>query len=310
MFELSSLDGTNGFVLSGIDIFDNSGSTVSSAGDVNGDGIDDLIIGAHYADANGSDAGESYVVFGGASVGSSGEIPLSSLNGTNGFVINGIDAEDRSGYSVSCAGDVNGDGVDDLIIGAHRADPNGDSSGESYIVFGGAGVGASGAVKLASLDGSNGFVLNGIAVNDRSGASVSSAGDVNGDGVDDLIIGAFFADSSGNTNTGASYVVFGGVGVGASGTFELSSINGTNGFVLNGIDADDFSGASVSSAGDVNGDGFGDVIVGAYYADPNGNTTAGESYVVFGGAGVGAAGTSNSRPLVVPKDRARRDHEL
>ena len=291
VFELSSIDGANGFVLSGTDIFDNSGNSVSSAGDVNGDGIDDLVISANYADANGADSGQSYVVFGGAGVGSSGEIPLASLNGTNGFVINGVEAGDISGFSVSTAGDVNDDGVDDLIIGAHRADPNGDSSGESYIVFGGAGVGASGAVELASLDGSNGFVLNGIAVNDRSGASVSSAGDVNGDGVNDLIIGAFLADSNGNANTGASYVVFGGVGVGASGTFELSSLNGANGFVLNGIDEDDFSGASVSSAGDVNGDGFGDIIVGAYYADPNGNTTAGESYVVFGGAGVGATGT-------------------
>tara|TARA_R110002072_G_scaffold42064_12_gene118108 strand:+ start:52622 stop:52999 length:378 start_codon:yes stop_codon:yes gene_type:complete len=88
-------------------------------GDVNGDGIDDLIIGAAYADPNGNDfAGTSYVVFGGAGVGSTGIIELASLNGSNGFILNGINARERSGYSVSSAGDMNGDGIDDLVIGA------------------------------------------------------------------------------------------------------------------------------------------------------------------------------------------------
>jgi microcompartment protein CcmK/EutM len=174
---------------------------------------------------------------------------------------------------VSSAGDVNGDGFDDLIIGAFFADPNGDNyAGESFVVFGGVGVGASGTIELSSLNGANGFVLNGIDQGDQSGRSVSSAGDVNGDGFDDLIIGATGAAPNGNKQAGESYVVFGGVGVGASGTIELSSLNGTNGFVLNGIDVRDFSGQSVSSAGDVNGDGVDDLIIGA----------RDQSYVVFG----------------------------
>ena len=77
-------------------------------------------------------------------------------------------------------------------------------------------------------------------------------------------------------------MVFGAVGVGAGGIIELSSLNGVNGFVLNGIDVGDRSGRPVSSAGDVNGDGIDDLIIGARYADPNLNSTAGESYVVFG----------------------------
>ncbi|MGK7956697.1 MAG: hypothetical protein AB4063_15825, partial [Crocosphaera sp.] len=87
---------------------------------------------------------------------------LSNLDGTNGFVINGIDSFDNSGYSVSSAGDINGDGFDDIIIGAYRAAPNGNyNAGESYVVFGSAG-GFSASLDLSSLDGSNGFVINGI----------------------------------------------------------------------------------------------------------------------------------------------------
>src|SRR4028118_1412620 len=134
---------------------------------------------------------------------------LSDLNGSNGFAINGIAADDRSGYSVSSAGDVNGDGFNDLIIGAAYADPNGiNAAGQSYVVFASnSGFGAS--LDLSTLNGSNGFAINGIATSDRSGSSVSSAGDVNGDGIDDLIIGAFRADPNGITDAGRSYVVFG-----------------------------------------------------------------------------------------------------
>ena len=137
---LSSLDGTNGFTLTGIDAYDRSGHSVSSAGDVNGDGYDDLIIAARVADPNGnSAAGETYLVYGGASApGTNGVLDLGALDGTNGFILTGIDGYDESGFSVSSAGDVNGDGYDDLIIGAHRADPNASLSGETYILYGGA----------------------------------------------------------------------------------------------------------------------------------------------------------------------------
>ena len=110
---------------------------MSGAGDINGDGLADLIIGAEDAAPNGKDrAGESYVVFG-RSGGFEAALELSALDGTNGFVINGIDERDRSGRSVSGAGDVNGDGIDDLIIGAPSAGPNGNKdAGESYVVFG------------------------------------------------------------------------------------------------------------------------------------------------------------------------------
>ncbi|MBE7380670.1 MAG: FG-GAP repeat protein [Leptolyngbya sp. SIO1E4] len=292
-FNLSDLDGSNGFVLNGINIHDIVGQSVSGAGDINGDGIDDLIIGASLADPNGQyNAGESYVIFGGSAVGSSGSLALSALDGRNGFVLNGINERDSSGRAVSGAGDINGDGIDDLILGAYRADPNGNRySGESYVVFGGSAVGNSSSLELSALDGSNGFVLKGINTDDRSGASVSDAGDINGDGIDDLIIGAPGGDPNENNGAGESYVVFGGSAVGNSGSLELSALDGSNGFSLNGINNYDGSGRVVSGAGDVNGDGFDDLIIGASGANPNGNNQAGETYVVFGGSAVGSSGS-------------------
>ena len=333
---LSGLDGTNGFKLDGEAVNDRSGYSVSAAGDINGDGVADLLIGASgYA----SYTGRSYVVFGdippvlvnnslSLSVGAaiqlnstylgaydrnhnnntlvfipggvthgqfkmigvpglplvnftqqqviSGAIqfvhdgtlvapsynitvrstgiawtgpspaqvtfvgapqsyfppilPLGSLNGQNGFKLDGENNGDQSGLSVSAAGDINGDGHADLLIGASGYPGSG--KGRSYVVFGGPGVGSSGDILLSSLNGTNGFKLDGENNDDQSGYSVSAAGDINGDGHPDLLIGAH--DYLANSGKGRSYMVFGGPGVGSNGDILLSSLNGTNGFKLDG----------------------------------------------------------------------------
>jgi hypothetical protein len=273
-------NGTGGFAMIGEAAFDQSGYSVSDAGDVNGDGLDDLIIGAHNAASNLSASGKSYVVFGKAD---GNTINLSQVAaGRGGFVIHGEAIGDYSGHSVSSAGDVNGDGLDDLIVGAYAADPNGELSGKSYVVF---GKTDSSPVNLRQIAaGSGGFAINGETTYDYSGHSVSGAGDVNGDGLDDVIVGAYGTDRGTNPNAadfGTSYVVFGKADGRAANLNDVAA--GVGGFAMYGEAAFDYAGYSVSHAGDVNGDGLADLIVGAHGADPNREPT-GKSYVVFGKA--------------------------
>jgi Ca2+-binding RTX toxin-like protein len=175
----------------------------------------------------------------------------------------------------------------DLIVGADGADPNGNSSGKSYVVF---GKTDGSAVNLSDVvAGNGGFVINGEGQSSISGGSVSSAGDVNGDGLDDLIVGTNPLTAIGvlaaianpePVPTFKSYVVFGKT----DGTaVELSDVAaGVGGFAL---EKNYLSSDSVSNAGDVNGDGFDDVIVGTPFTDSNGSIqdSSGQSYVVYGG---------------------------
>ena len=153
-------------------------------------------------------AGKSYVIFGQAS-GFPRFFNVANLNGKNGFVVTGEAKGDQSGYSVKGAGDVNGDGYNDIIIGAPYAANNDTKSGKSYVIYGGASKFPA-AIDL-SLSNANGIVLIGEANGDRAGWSVSGAGDFNGDGIGDLLIGAPHADvdSNGMISVGKSYVVYG-----------------------------------------------------------------------------------------------------
>lgn len=285
---LRDLNGRNGFRLDGLEQWGASGRAVSSAGDINGDGYDDLVIGAPWTDHGSIErAGKTYVVFG-SDEKRSAVSSLADLDGTNGFSLDGVNRNGNSGYSVSSAGDFDGDGFDDLFIGARGGLRSTDQSGTSYVLYG-SDVDFNASMSLAQLNGPKGFRLDGIdgpvslASVDGAGSSVSSVGDFNGDGYDDLVIGAPSAGPQGNSNAGESYVVFGSA-TRASGAVSLADLDGKNGFRIEGVAVNGASGSSVSSAGDLNADGFDDLIIGTNTSGSYQANKSGAAFVVFGAA--------------------------
>ena len=195
--------GARGFRIGGAAADDRAGDSVSGAGDVNGDGLADAIVGAAEADNNGrASSGSAYVVYGRTAP---ADVDLLAL-GASGFRIDGAAADDRAGSPVAEAGDLNGDGRDDVIVGAHLAGNNGRaSSGSAYVVF---GAPASADLDLGGL-GSRGVRIDGAAADDVAGDAVGGVGDVNGDGRDDVMVGARLADNNGRASSGSAYVVYG-----------------------------------------------------------------------------------------------------
>ncbi len=292
----SGIDGSILNTFDGDSVGDKLGYSVSGAGDVNGDGYSDLVVGAFHDDNNGSDSGSArsfsgmngsilYTFFGdsvgdefGCSVGGGGDMngdgyadliagarfddnnginsgstrAFSGIDGSVFYTLDGDSVGDEFGYSVSGAGDVNGDGYADLIVGAYLNDNISNASGSARV-----------------FSGKNGSVHNtyyGNSSNDYFGWAVSCAGDVNGDGYSDLIVGAHRNDNNGS-DSGSARV-----------------LSGVNGIMLHSFDGDsamDHFGWAVSGAGDVNNDGYADLIVGAHHDDNNGNDSG--SARVFSG---------------------------
>jgi hypothetical protein len=229
---------------------DQFGISVSSAGDVNHDGYNDIIVGADANDEAGTSAGKVYIFFGGSSMDSIPDVQIL-----------GRPAE-FFGVSVSSAGDVNNDGFDDVIIGAHFNSELFNRAGRAAVYFGG-----------SPMDTIPDVVMYGENALDYFGKSVSSAGDVNHDGYDDVIVGAFRYDSPSLDNVGKVYIYFGGESMDS---IPDVTITGTN-------DGERF-GYSVSSAGNVNNDLYDDVIVGAYSYDEGGYINLGRAYLFLGGS--------------------------
>ncbi|MGH8003201.1 MAG: integrin alpha, partial [Limisphaerales bacterium] len=222
------------------------GISVAGAGDMDGDGKTDFIIGAPLADPGGRGSAGSAFVYSGAT-------------GSLLFEKQGDSAGDYLGAAVAEAGDVDGDGIADFIIGANGASPGGRiQTGTAYVY--------SGATGLLLIQ------IEGVASGDRFGWSVAGAGDVNGDGRTDFIIGAPFADPGGRSNAGSAYL--------------FSGATGSLLFEKNGTAARDFFGSSVALAGDVDGDGSTDFIIGAYAAAPGGRSYAGSAYLYSGTTGL------------------------
>ncbi len=286
VMQLSDLNGTNGFILKGSQGM-GSISMVSYAGDVNSDGITDLLI-----IGNGNSVG---ILLGKIGLGAKGIIPWSDLNGTNGFIVEGIPQSDYPCTRIANTGDINSDGIDDFVI-SNPCSFN--TTGMTYVIFGRKNIGSDGIFQLSNLNGTNGFKLNGVNLGDFSGISISKAGDINNDGIDDLVISALMDNSN---YSGVVYVVFGDYSVGSSsnGNISLSSLNGNNGFALNGNQWDQL-GSSVSNAGDVNDDGIGDLLLGAPGVRVT-STNSGVAYVIFGGRSLYSASspTQSRRNIII-----------
>jgi hypothetical protein len=270
-----------GIKISGATAGDIWGISVSGAGDVNKDGIDDFIIGGYQFDPfSRADAGGAVVIFGKTS--GWADIDLSSFtSGTAGFWIWGAAAGDYAGWAVSGAGDVNGDGASDVIVGARLGDPwPRIDSGAAYVIFGHSQATAFSTVDLAIFTpGSGGFSIFGAEDGDQMGYSVGGARDVNGDGFDDVIVGAKFYDGAGGGACGAAYVIFGHSAATAFADINLAALSSNQGFRVTGAVANAQVGYSVSTAGDFNHDGYDDIVLGSqsdsvYVLFGHANTTA------------------------------------
>ncbi len=255
---------------------DQLGRAVAAA-DVDGDAIDDLVLGAPFADGPDDqrpDAGETHVLLGTPSWPATIDLAADPA----AAVAFGEDEKDLAGFSLATA-DFNGDGVHDLLIGAFWADGPGNirpNAGEAYLIFGS----PSWPDMTALTDGGQDVTVLGAESGDRLAETVA-AGDANGDGVDDLIIAATFASGPENRRpeAGEVHVIFGGE---LPGAFDLAVRQ--SGVTILGLDEGDQIGHS-ATVSDFDGDGIADMLLGAVSADgpANDRDLAGEAYLVFGG---------------------------
>ncbi len=280
VLNIADFAAADGFIIQGDPANDSLGISVSTVGDVNSDGIDDLIIGSGGTNAEGTYTGVIYVIWGKAGV-TRPNLDTSEFTTSDGFIIHGAAEDDFAGWSVADAGDINGDGIADLTVGAFGNDAGGSNAGVGYVIWGKAGATRTN-IDASEFTTNDGFIIQGAAADNGLGWSVAAAGDINADGIADLVVGAIGNDVGGSA-AGASYVIWGKTGATRT-NIDTENFAVGDGFVIQGSSVGDGLGWSVSAAGDINNDGYDDLIVGALYRDAA-DTYAGTAYVIWGRAG-------------------------
>jgi len=264
----SLMDTNRDITIIGSEDNDNLGFSVSPAGDINGDGFYDIIIGAPLKYQSGIPyAGAAYIFYGGPSISNKPGYPDISIDDAD-IILKGENRHDRFGWAVSWAGDFNGDGYDDVIIGAPYADDVGNTRGRAYIYYGG-----------ESMDTTVDVTITGGANLDQLGYSLARAGDIDRDGYGDVTVGAPWAAGSG-INRGKTYIIYGGGSVFQDINLEITTARIT---AINGAADYAFFGTSLGYTGDVNNDGYSDIVAGGKYSGFD-SDFIGRSYAFFGGS--------------------------